>query len=134
MAGFNAPLSFLGISAFMSGWDITGGVANYIGSGDDDLSQDCLPAIGSTVLIEFYIPRWVSGDLRVFAGAGAYEDVSLSSGLESNLFLEVTGDTVLMFRAIGEGDFDLDDVSVIDIETGAVLYNTASEDWDRSKS
>ena len=70
-------------------------------------------------------------------GGTQYFNKPIAAGETVTAFFTATGTTLYinLYSALTTGEYeDWEFVSVKCIETGAVLYNTAPEDWDRSKT
>ena len=71
------------------------------------------------------------------AAGTQYFNKPIAAGETVTAFFTATGTTLYinLYSALTTGEYeDWEFVSVKCIETGAVLYNTAPEDWDRSKT
>ena len=120
-----------------TGWTISVGVASSDGSqvSNSLLYQDAGTVSGKRYLVTFTVSSFTSGKITAYSGdsgagtarsaTGAYSQVITCSGANANRINLVASSSF-----VGS----IDNISVRCIETGAVLYNTDSSDWDRSKT
>ena len=120
-----------------AGWTISVGVASSDGSqvSNSLLYQDAGTVSGKRYLVTFTVSSFTSGKITAYSGdsgagtarsaTGAYSQVITCSGANANRINLVASSSF-----VGS----IDNISVRCIETGAVLYNTDSSDWDRSKT